>query len=126
MPYFFILPAYSILFVGLISLAIIARFFPRFRPASKYFIGGAIGTLVGFIVLNIIVILVGIAPAWLAQKFTFPIWLHDVGKYFVAATLLIGPFIGSAIGVILGFVIGFYFVHKRNKKLSAQSNSSNQ
>jgi len=126
MPYFFILPAYLILFVGLISLAIIVRFFPRFRPASKCFVGGAIGTFVGFVVLNTIVILVGVAPAWLAQQFAFPIWLHDMGKYFVAATLLIGPFIGSAIGIILGFLIGFYFVHKRNKKSNAQSNSFNQ
>jgi hypothetical protein len=125
MPYFFILPAYLILFVGLISLAIIARFSPRFRPVSKYLIGGAIGTLVGFVVFNTIVILVGIAPAWLAQQFTFPTWLHELGKYFVAATLLIGPFIGSFIGITLGFLIGFYFVHERNKKLNAQSNSSN-
>jgi hypothetical protein len=113
MPYFFILPAYVALLVGLIGVAVVARFVPRFRRASGYFIGGAVGTLVGFVIINIIVILAGVAPAWLAQKFTFPDWLQQVSRYFVAATLLIGPFIGSAIGVFLGFAAGIYFVFRR-------------
>jgi hypothetical protein len=113
MPYFFILPAYVALLIGLIGVAVAARFVPRFRRASGYIIGGAVGTLIGFVIINVIVILAGVAPAWLAQKFTFPDWLQQVSRYFVAATLLIGPFIGSAIGVFFGFAAGIYFVFRR-------------
>src|ERR1035441_3506413 len=99
MPYFFILPAYVALLVGLIGVAVVARFVPRFQPASGYIVGGTVGTLVGFIFINVVVIVVGVLPAWLAQKISFPDWLQQVSKIFVAAALLIGPFIGSAIGV---------------------------
>jgi len=115
MPYFLILPAYITLLVALVGIAVIARFVPRLRPASGYFIGGAIGTLIGFLIINAIVILVGIAPVWLAQKFTFPNWLQPVIKVFVVATLFVGPFVGSAIGILLGFAYGIYLVFKRRR-----------
>ena len=115
MPYFFILPAYIALLIGLIGAAIVARFVPRFQPMSGYIVGGAIGTLIGFIIINILVVNAGVAPAWLAQKFTFPDWLQQVSRYFVAAALLIGPFIGSAIGVVVGFAAGLYFVYRRRR-----------
>ena len=113
MPYFFILPAYVALLVGLIGAAIIARFVPRFQPASGYIVGGAIGTLFGFVIINVFVWIVGLFPAWLNQKVSFPDCLLHVSQFFVAATLLIGPFIGSAIGVLLGLVAGLYFVFRR-------------
>ena len=115
MPYFFILPAYVALLIGLIGVAVVARFVPRFQPVSGYIVGGTIGTLIGFVIANVVVVLAGVAPAWLAQKFTFPAWLHQVSQYFVAAMLLIGPFIGSAIGVLLGFAVGLYFVYRRRR-----------
>lgn len=110
MPYFLILPVYLVLLAGLICLAIAFRFFPRLKPMSRYFWGGAIGTAIGFIVANAIVLLVGVMPAWLGQRFTFPNWLQETGRFFVAATLFVGPFIGSTVGVALGFLAGFYFV----------------
>jgi len=113
MPYFFILPAYVILLVGLLGAATIARFVPRFRTASGYVLGGAVGTLIGFTVINIMVWLVGLAPAWLAQKYTFPAWLQQASQFFVATALLVGPFIGSAMGVLFGFAAGFYWVYRR-------------
>jgi hypothetical protein len=115
MPYFFILPAYVLLLIALVVVAIITRFVPRFRPASGYIIGGTIGTLFGFIIINAFVWIVGLFPAWLNQKTSFPDWLQQVSKVFVAATLLIGPFIGSAIGVFLGFAVGLYFVYRRRR-----------
>jgi hypothetical protein len=118
MPYFFILPAYGVLLIGLIAAAAVARFVPRFRTASGYIVGGAIGTLIGFTAINTIVWLVGLAPVWLSQKFTFPGWLQQTSKFFVAAALLIGPFIGSAIGVLSGFAAGFYFVYRRRKQVA--------
>jgi hypothetical protein len=116
MPYFFILPCYLALFIGLIGAGVVTRFIPRFRAGSGYLIGGAIGSLVGFVTVNILLILAGVAPAWLAQKFTFPIWLTQVSKFFVAAVLLLGPFIASSLGVLLGFAGGIYFVYRRNKR----------
>src|SRR5215469_17294022 len=108
MPYFFILPAYFALLLGMIGVAVAVRFVPRFQSASVYMFGGAVGSLIGFLLVNVLVILLGVAPAWLAQRFTFPDWLQTTSKFFVVATLLIGPFIGSAIGALLGFAAGFF------------------
>jgi hypothetical protein len=119
MPYFFILPAYVALFIALIVIAIITRFVARFRLASGYIVAGAIGTLIGFVIINIVVWIVGLFPVWLNQKVSLPDWLQQVSKFFVAGTLLIGPFIGSAIGILLGFAAGFYFVYRRRKRNSA-------
>jgi hypothetical protein len=116
MPYFFILPAYLVLLFGLTGLAVAARFMPRFRPFSGCIFGGAAGSLIGFLLFNALVIVLGVAPAWLAEKFTFPDWLQTASKYFVAAALLIGPFIGSAIGVLLGFAAGFFVVLRRRRR----------
>jgi len=126
MPYFFILPAFLVLFFGLTGLAVIARFVPQLRSVSGCLVGGAIGSLIGFVIFNVLVILAGIAPAWLAQKYTLPAWLQDAGKYLLATTLLIGPLIGSAIGSSLGFAAGFWFVYQRNKKMNIQSEPSKQ
>src|SRR5580692_9024393 len=115
MPYFFILPAYFVVLIGLIGAAVTVRFVPRLKHLSGYLLGGALGTMIGFAVINVIVVLSGVAPAWLAQKFTFPNWLQQASKFFVAATLLIGPFIGSVVGVLFGFAIGFYLVYRRRK-----------
>jgi hypothetical protein len=116
MPYFFILPAYLVLLIGLIGGAVVVRFMPRLKHLSGSLLGGALGTMIGFAVINVIVVLAGVAPAWYAQKFTFPNWLQQTSKFFVAATLLIGPFIGSAVGVLFGFAIGFYLVYRRMKR----------
>jgi len=104
------------LFAALIVAAIIARFIVRFRPASGYIVAGAIGTLAGFVIVNVLVWLIGLFPIWLNGKVSFPDWLQEVSKFFVAGTLLIGPFIGSAIGILLGFAAGLYFVYKRRKR----------
>ena len=118
MPYFFILPAYCALLFALVAAAVIARFIPRFRTASGYIVGGAVGTLIGFTLINVIVWLVGLAPVWLSQKSTFPGWLQQTSKFFVAGALLIGPFIGSAFGVFFGFAAGSYFVYRRRRHVA--------
>jgi hypothetical protein len=72
-----------------------------------------VGTLIGFIIINVFVWIVGLFPMWLNQMVTLPDWLRYVSQFFVAGTLFIGPFIGSAIGVLLGFGAGLYFVYRR-------------
>ena len=113
MPYFFILPAYIVLLIGLIGAAVVARFVPRFQSASGYLFAGAVGTVLGFVIINVLVWIVGLFPAWVNQKVSLPEWLQHASMYFVAAALLIGPFIGSVIGVLLGFAAGLYFVYRR-------------
>ena len=115
MPYFIILPVYVLLLVALVVAAIITRFVPRLQPASAYIVGGAVGTLPAFLVANILVTIAGLLPVWAAQKMELPQWLHDATRLFVAAALLIGPFVASAIGVFLGFAAGVYFVFRRRR-----------
>jgi len=118
MPYFFILPAYVALLVVLIIAAVVTYAVPRCKSASGYIVAGTVGTLVGFVVINVVVIVLGVLPAWLAQKVAFPEWLQQVSKIFVVAALLIGPFIGSAIGVLIGFMAGLYFIYRRRRHAS--------
>ena len=117
MPYFLILPAYAIFLVALIIIAIVARFTERFKSASQYIFAGAFGTLIGFLIANIFLWIIGLFPVWLNQNIPFPDWLQRIGKFFTAATLLLGPFIASAAGILLGLVFGVYFVHRRRRKL---------
>ena len=115
MPYFIILPVYVLLLVALIVAAIVTRFVPQLQPASAYIVGGTVGTLPAFVVANILVTLAGLLPVWAAQKMELPQRLHDATKFFVAAVLLVGPFVASAIGVFLGFALGVYFVFRRRR-----------
>ena len=121
MPYFFILPAYILLLIILIAGAIACRFFPRLRSTTNYLLAGAVGTLVGFVVLNLITFLMGMMPVWLAQTITFPDWLQQPSKIFVAGVLLIGPFIASGVGILVGFAGGFYLARKKSRRAMLQS-----
>jgi len=115
MPYFFILPAYVALLMALVCAAIVALFVPRFRQASGYIFAGALGTSFGFLIINVFVWVVGLFPVWLNQKVSLSDWVRHIFQLFVAATLLIGPFVGSAIGVLLGFAAGVYFIYRRRR-----------
>ncbi len=115
MLYFFIVPAYVLLVVGLIAAAIVARFVPRFQPASGYIVAGTLGTVVGFTIVNAVVIVLGVLPVWLAEKLSFPDWLRHITTVVVTAALFVGPFVGSAIGVLSGFAAGAYLVYRHRK-----------
>jgi hypothetical protein len=101
--------------MALVCAAIVAHFVPRFRQASGYILAGAVGTLFGFVIINVFVWIVGLFPAWLNQNVSLSDSLRYILQLFVAVTLLIGPFIGSAIGVLLGFAAGIYFTYKRRR-----------
>ncbi|MGH8004347.1 MAG: hypothetical protein ACRECJ_06460 [Limisphaerales bacterium] len=118
MPYFFIFPAYIVLLVVFATTAIVVRCIPRFRMLSGYIVGGAVGTLIGFALINIFIWIAGLVPVWMSQKVAFPDWLKPVIPVYIAVVLLIGPFIGSAIGVLFGFAAGVYFVYRRRRRIA--------
>ncbi len=117
MPYFFILPAFAILLLALVAAAIGVRFLPRLKHTSGYIVGGTAGTLVGFVVVNLLVWFVGLLPVWIDHQVRLPDWLRQASGVFIAGTLLIGPFIGSALGVAFGFAAGLLlvYVHRRRR-----------
>ncbi len=116
MLYFLILPGYAGVVVMLLGASLICRFIRRLRPASGYLVGGAIGTLPLFILMNALVWIVGLVLVWIDQKLPFPHWAKNVTEIFVGAALLIGPLIASAVGMVLGFVLGSVFVYRRRTR----------
>ena len=116
MPYFFILPAYIALAFVLIASGVAVRYVPRWKFASAYLIGGALGTLPGFVIANVIVMLSGVIPVILSEKITLPHLLQQIGGFVVAGILLIGPFIASAVGIAGGFFAGVYIVFRKRSK----------
>lgn len=116
MPYFFILPAYIALALALIVLGMVVRYIPRWQFASVYLLSGALGTLPGFLIANVIVMLAGVIPVILSEKITLPHLLQQIGGFVVAGILLIGPFIASAVGIAGGFFSGVYIVFRKRSK----------
>jgi hypothetical protein len=54
MPYFIICPIYAVMFLGLLLLAGVLAFTKQFRRWSSYLVAGALGTLPGFIIGNVL------------------------------------------------------------------------
>ncbi len=74
MPYFIIMPAYLILLVLLGTAAALTRRFPNVRWTSPYLAWGALGTLPGFILAN----LLGFLPLWISSHLSPPEWLRQL------------------------------------------------
>ena len=68
MPHFIILPLYALLLLGLIVVAIMARSVPRASGASGYLMAGAVGTVPGFLVANVLNAVAGLLPVWADQR----------------------------------------------------------
>ena len=115
MTYFIIIPVYLAFFIGLICVALITQFTTRFRQAGAYIVGGAIGTLIGLVVFNLLIWAVGLFPLWLGKHVLVPDWFTSVSNIFFAFTLLLGPLIGSAVGTLVGLAGGIYYVFSRNR-----------
>lgn len=95
MPYFFILPVYVLVLLGLLALALVARFVPRLRDYSSYIALGAIGTIPGFIVGNALLWGCIVALAVILKK---PLDHVD-------GALRAGASIGFALGIVVGIVV---------------------
>ncbi|MBI3158398.1 MAG: hypothetical protein HYZ26_02220 [Chloroflexi bacterium] len=116
MPYFFVLPAYVFLLVILVLVAAVAYCVERWRPASRYILGGAVGTLPGVIVANVLVTLIGILPALVIRSLVLPGWLEQTTGVLAGVTLIVGPIVASVVGVIIGFGTGMSFVYGRKRR----------
>ena len=116
MPYFFIVPAYAVLLVGLGLAAFLTRLTPQFRWVGGYLIGGGIGTLPGFVMANGIVTIAGIVPALVAERWALPECVRHVCGMFAGMTLMLGPFAASAAGIGVGFLAGCWIVWRARRK----------
>lgn len=118
-PYFFILPGYALLLAFFAIAALVALRVPSWRPACGYLVGGAVGTVPGFLVANVAVTVAGLLPVALVQHLSPPQWVQQVGTLVSAGLLLIGPWIASAFGVALGFAAGVFWVFSRRRRTAA-------
>lgn len=122
-PYFFILPVYATLLVMLTLAALLTRLTPQLRWTSGYVIGGAIGTVPGFLLANGMVTLAGLLPALVAERCALPEWLRQACGIWAAVTLMLGPFAASTAGCALGFLAGCGIVRRRRRRFSRRPHS---
>jgi hypothetical protein len=118
MFFFLILPTYALLLLMLGGAAALTWCIPRLRPASGYLVGGALGSLAGFVVVNAFILAMGVAPAWLAHEYSLSEWVRSASKVYAVATLMLGPIIGSFAGILLGFAGGWWCVRRRRLNLN--------
>jgi hypothetical protein len=116
MPYFFILPAYVVLLLGLSLAAIVSHVVREWRPARGYIVAGTIGTFLGIVLANVFVTILGVLPFLFARLTALPEPLRKGARIVGLGILMIGPFIASVAGVLLGFGAGMYFTYRRRAK----------
>ena len=122
MPYFFVIPIYFLGFVGILIAALVCRLRPNLRHFSGYLLAGAIGSLPGFIVGNLL--LAAIVAPIVMGKVVFPDSLYWLSALIVGFGVFIGPFVVSFSGSLTGAWIGWRLYGKRQRRvvehLSAQ------
>ncbi len=106
MPYFFIFPAYLLLFIGLLAVSLVFWFIRELRRWSSYIFWGALGTLPGFILGNVLFWLVAWGLLTLGQK-SAPEISSDIAKGVATATVIIAFVGGLVIANVGGCVVGF-------------------
>jgi hypothetical protein len=107
MPYFIICPIYAVLFVGLLFVSCVLLFIKPLRRWSSYLAVGAVGTLPGFILGNVIFWLVTWGLLTIAHK-PLQQLSSDIANG-VAAVVVVVFFVGGlAIANIGGCVVGFF------------------
>ncbi|QIL77194.1 hypothetical protein [Hymenobacter sp. HDW8] len=115
MPYFFILSIFVLWLVGLLVGAVIVRYSARLRPLSTYLIAVAIGSVPGFLLGNVALLVGALGVAKLLTLFSLPRILQPLQTLGAAATIFIGPFIASAIGILLGAFLGIVVAWRRQR-----------
>jgi hypothetical protein len=113
---YIVVPLYVIFFAAMLYGAFSMRANPALRPFSVYLFAGAIGTLVGFVLVNGLVLLAGAGPVWLAENLGLPKFLQSIVMIFAEIVLFFGPLFGSVIGVLIGFAAGIGIVNWRTSR----------
>lgn len=93
MPYFIICPIYALLFIGLMLVSVVLLFIKRLRHWSSYVALGAVGTIPGFIIGNVLFWLLLFGVASVVQK----------PMQQISSSVLDGV---AAVGLVLFFVGG--------------------
>ena len=107
MPYFFIIPIYGLIFVGLLIISLGLRFIKQLRPFSSYVACGALGTFPGLIIGNVIFWLIAWGLFTLLQKPMQQV-TSDIANGVEAIAVVIFFVGGLAIANIGGCVVGFW------------------
>lgn len=116
MTYFIIFPIYIALLLFLIVAAVIARFKADWRAASGYIVGGTIGSLVGFFIANVALILASLLLVRFTNGTSPPEWMKKGLGIIAGVMLFIGPVFASGAGIVGGFAVGLLLVHRRRTK----------
>ena len=102
MPYFILLPLYALYLLALFMLGAVLLFVPKLRSYASFVFAAAFGSLPGFIVANVVLVVFSI----IVLDLPAPKSIQTVQAIFIGATIFIGPFIVSTAGVLLGSLVG--------------------
>jgi hypothetical protein len=114
LSYLFVIPVYLLVLAAAVAAGIVCRFIPNARHASAYFFAGAVGSVPGMIIPNLILILVVVSLAKNAGS--YPEGLRISAGATVEAGAILGPFLVSAVGVAIGAGIACFIVRSVRKR----------
>ena len=121
MPYFFIVPAFLLLFLGLLAGGLLLRF-TRLKKAAPFAFGAAIGSLAGFVGANGMLWALVYGALQLMPQATTHLeptgWLSALTALSAVGMLIIMPMLASAAGTIVGAVAGLYLAMRRAQRQS--------
>jgi hypothetical protein len=116
MPYFIVLPFYSVFLISLLLGAGILFFFPNRRGLAAYLCGGAIGSIPGIIIANGLLFALIKLSVLATNQANLPNLMRSVAGFIIAGQIFIGPFLVSIVGVLAGFALGLYSVDRLLQK----------
>ena len=116
MLYILILPAVVGFLALLLIAALILRHLPNWRHLSGYFVGSTVGTAIGFVVANGLLLLLVFGTLRVANQSDLSPMAKQVGGYGAAAGLIIGPVLATGAGIALGLGVGVLFVFLKRRR----------
>lgn len=111
MPYFFILPVFVALLLGLLAAGV-GLHFTRLKSAAPYAFGVALGAALGFAGANALLVplLHGVGHIPENQN------TQTIKALLLATVLFIGPFVASAFGAVVGAVLGVVVAWRTSRR----------
>ncbi|SFQ61056.1 hypothetical protein [Hymenobacter arizonensis] len=123
MVYFIILFFYAIALATSLLGGFLLRF-TRFRSASRYVLGAALGTLPGLVVANaflwlVLYAIINLGPNGNATPVAdAPVWLTTLGAVAVVGAMVLVPIVVTVLGVTVGAIGGMYVAWRINQPRS--------